>query len=316
MDMIEFDRRNILIGLAAVPIMSSCKPPMEGSVASEPIGIWTESPALTTLEEKNGGRLGVYILDTASGKAIGHRAEELFGMCSTFKLSLAAAILQAADQGRLKLDTILPFGEADMLSYAPVTRANLDKGGMTIGALAKATQITSDNVAANLLTAQLGGPEGLTKFFRSIGDDVTRVDRLEPLINLVPDGEVRDTTSPIAMAVTMQKILTGDVLKPASRDMLIDWMVSTTTGGQRIRAGLPPRWRAGDKTGTAASKEMHNKTNDVAIFWPPARSPVIVTAYYESDAYYKNIRDSDQAVLAEVGRIAAAQAVEWLGGLD
>jgi len=273
--------------------------------------------ALAALEARVGGRLGACVLDTASGRMTGHRYGELFGMCSTFKLALAGAVLHLADKGRLNPSAELRYTEADMVPHAPVTGPNLAKGAMRIIELAEATQKTSDNVAANLLIRHMGGPAAVTALLRSWGDDVTRLDRYETEMNNVPPGEERDTTTPRAFAQTMARLLTTDrILSPASRALLIQWMVDTTTGGKRIRAGLPASWGSGDKTGSANSPNYNNKTNDVAIFWPPARMPVIVTAYYESDGKYLQTRDQDQAVLADVGRIAATQALEWHGGLD
>ncbi len=307
------DRRDVLIG----GIIGGGALLVAGCASKIPTGGSGQSAqALSALEAKSGGRLGAYIFDTASGKFVGHRADERFGMCSTFKLSLAAAILQMAERGTVKLDTFLPYTQADLMNVSPVTTQNLSKGGMTVEALAKATQITSDNAAANILLKHIGGPKTLTAFWRSLGDNVSRLDRYEGEMNLVPKGEVRDTTSPAAIARSMAKFLTSDVLSQASRDKLIGWMAETQTGLKRIRAGLPESWKQGDKTGTGIHKSYTNKYNDIAIFWPPARPPVIVTCFYEGPVFFDDMRDADQAVLAQVGRIAAAQAVDWHGGLD
>ena len=306
----EIDRRGLMAGAAALTI-AGCAGPRQvlPSVSA--------NAALAALEARVGGRLGACVLDTASGRMTGHRYGELFGMCSTFKLALAGAVLHLADKGRLNPSAELRYTEADMVPHAPVTGPNLAKGAMRITELAEATQKTSDNVAANLLIRHMGGPAAVTALLRSWGDDVTRLDRYETEMNNVPPGEERDTTTPRAFAQTMARLLTTDrILSPASRALLIQWMVDTTTGGKRIRAGLPASWGSGDKTGSANSPNYNNKTNDVAIFWPPARMPVIVTAYYESDGKYLQTRDQDQAVLADVGRIAATQALEWHGGLD
>lgn len=286
-----FTRRGALVGGALLPFVAGCATAM------------TPNADFAALEAKAGGRLGVFVLDTGSGAATGHRAGERFGMCSTFKLPLAAAILNEADRGRLPLDRRISFTQADMVPYAPVTSQHLAEGAMTIEALAEAAQVTSDNVAANLLLRQIGGPEGFTAKLRALGDSVTRLDRFEPTMNLVPAGEVRDTTTPEAMAHFVAKALTGDVLSATSREKLAGWMVATTTGQKRIRAGLPADWRAGDKTGTASADGMVNKQNDVAVAWPPGRAPIVVAAFYESPGAFENIRDEDQAVLAEVGRI-------------
>jgi len=262
------------------------------------------SAALKSLESRAGGRLGVCFLDTRTGRIAGNRLDERFAMCSTFKLALAGCILREGDQGRLRLDELVRYSKKDLLSYAPVTSKHVQEG-MTIAALAEAAQQTSDNTAANLLLAKVGGPAGFTKQLRELGDRQTRLDRLEPEMNLVPAGDERDTTTPRAMAETMAKFLTGDLLKPATRDRLIDWMVQTKTGDKRIRAGLPKEWRAGDKTGTAQADSMTDKVNDLAIVFPPGRGALIVAAYYDSDKRTKETRDEDQALLAEAGRIAA-----------
>ena len=231
--------------------------------------------SIAALERKVGGRLGVAILNTASGVVVGHRLQERFGMCSTFKLPLAAAILRKVDQGALRLEQWVPYTAADIVAHAPVTQANLLKGGMTVSALAEAAQTTSDNPAANLLLGLIGGPTGFTALLRDAGDTITRLDRLEPHMNAVAHLDPRDTTTPSAMAATMARMLTGDWLSVTSRTTLIDWMVATGTGAKRLRAGFPANWRAGDKTGTGMAPGMMDKYNDLAIAWPPGKAPLI-----------------------------------------
>lgn len=281
-------------------------------------------PPLAALEKKVGGRLGVAFFDTASGARAGHRADERFAMCSTFKLPLAAVVLRQIELGRLQARQWVPYTRADIVAHAPVALAQLPRGGMTVLALAEAAQTTSDNAAANLLLGLIGGPAGFTALMREAGDSITRLDRLEPHMNLVVPEDPRDTTTPMAMSQNTAHWLAGAGLQAASKTQLIDWMVATRTGSKRLRAGLPPRWRAGDKTGTAMAEGMTDKYNDVAITWPvaaprpdastastasaaaPGRGPVIISAYYETAvAHGGHMRDEDQAVLAEVGRIAA-----------
>ncbi len=261
--------------------------------------------ALAALEKRAGGRLGVALLDIASGRCTGHRIDERFGMCSTFKLPLAAVVLRRIDQGRLQADQWVPYTEADLAAYAPVARAQVGRGGMSVLALAEAAQTTSDNTAANLLLGLIGGPAGFTAALREWGDTVTRLDRVEPQMNLVVPGDERDTTTPAAMARTAALCLTGDVLVPASRERLVDWMVATRTGQRRLRAGLPPAWRAGDKTGTAMAEGMMDKYNDVAITWPAGRAPVMISAYYETARAHGRMRPEDEAVLAQAARLVA-----------
>jgi beta-lactamase class A len=254
-------------------------------------------------------RLGVCFLDTATGEASGNRMEEHFAMCSTFKLALVAACLREADQGRLNLAQVLTYSEADLLPWAPATRKNLASGGMSIGELAQAAQELSDGVAANLLIKRLGGPPAVTAKFREMGDTVTRLDRYEPDLGLVLSADLRDTTSPLAMAHLVQRITTGDLLQSSSRERLLQWMQNTDTGPNRLRAGLPAEWRSGNKTGTGRTEGTTNKCNDVAITFPPGRPPIIIAAYFDSGEYTAQTERRHEAVLAEVGRIAAQWAI-------
>jgi beta-lactamase class A len=207
--------------------------------------------------ETGAARLGVCFLDTRSLETIGNRATEHFAMCSTFKMPLAGAILREADAGRLDLAEKLPFTKADLLPWAPVTSANLATGAMSIGALAQAAQEVSDGAAANLLIKRLGGPVAVTALWRQMGDQVTRLDRYEPHLTMVLSGDMRDTTTPLAMAQLARGLTTGALLTPASRQTLLSWMFNTNTGAKRLRAGIPAEWKVGNKTGTGRDPGSH-----------------------------------------------------------
>jgi len=227
------------------------------------------------LERSMGGRLGVAAVDTGSARRVVYRAEERFPMCSTFKLPLVAAVLKRVDAGEESLGRRIAYDESALLEYAPVTREHVRDGGMSVEALCEASITVSDNTAANLLLETLGGPGGLTAFFRSIGDRSSRLDRNEPMLNAALPGDDRDTTTPSAMLSTMQALLLGGVLSGASKRRLLGWLVATTTGLERLRAGLPAEYRVGDKTGTG----NNGVTNDVAIAWPPSKPPILIAAY-------------------------------------
>ena len=271
--------------------------------AAQPVRA-TAVKRIAALEASAGGRIGVAALDTGTGLRLEHRATERFAMCSTFKLILAAAVLARVDAHKESLDRRVPIKTSDLLDYAPVTRRHLKEGSMTVGALCAAAVEESDNTAANLLLRELGGPEVLTRFARSLGDSVTRLDRNEPSLNDNEPGDPRDTTSPAAMLETMRRLLLGDALSQSARNRLESWLVACTTGKERLRAGLPPSWRVGDKTGTGAN----GAANDVAILWPPNRAPVLVVVYCSgSTKSYKDL----YAVIADVGGIVSN---EFAGG--
>jgi beta-lactamase class A len=278
--------------------------------AAKPVSRRLDSAERLSRLERGPARLGVCFLDTATGEVSGNRMEEHFALCSTFKLALVSACLREADQGRMDLDEVLPYTEADLLPWAPVTRRNLASGGLSVATLAQAAQEMSDGAAANLLVRRFGGPAAVTAKIREMGDTVTRLDRYEPDLGLVLSADLRDTTSPFAMAQLVRRITTGDVLQLASRERLLRWMQNTNTGANRLRAGLPAEWRSGNKTGTGRAEGTTNKCNDVAITFPPGRSPIIIAAYFDSGEYTAQTERRHEAVLAEVGRIAA----EWALG--
>jgi len=259
-----------------------------------------DSRALAALERLSGGRLGVMALDTGSGRTLTHRAGERFLLCSTFKLLLAAQVLKGVDEGRETLERVLTYGRADLLDYAPVTTRRLAEGGMTMAALCEAAVTESDNTAANLLLARMGGPASLTRCLRALGDPVTRLDRFEPALNRPVPGHPYDTTTPAAMVATLRTLLLGDVLSASSRDQLLRWLLATNTGSARLRAGLPAGWRLAHKTGTG----VNGATNDIGLLYPPGRAPILVAVYYTGAKASQPRRD---AVLAEVARLVGAQ---------
>jgi beta-lactamase class A len=253
--------------------------------------------AMAALEARLGGLAGLSALDLASGRTLSWRGGERFAMCSSFKWILAAAVQKEVEEGRLTSGQVIRYSAKALLSQSPRTEAHL-KDGMTVDDLCAAVVEVSDNGGANLLLERVGGPKGLTRFLRETGDTVTRLDRNEPSLNSNLPGDPRDTTTPDAMVGTMKRILTGDVLKPASREKLLDWLRKSETGAKRLRAGLPAGWRVGDKTGTGT----RGATVDNAIAWPPGRAPILVAAYLSGSA--KPI-DALEAGHAEMGRLVA-----------
>jgi beta-lactamase class A len=253
---------------------------------------------LAALESKHGGRLGVVAFDTGLGRRIEYRAAERFAMCSTHKFLTTAAILTMADQQQMKLDRRVPYGRADLLEYAPITRKNVDTGFMTVDALCAAAIEWSDNTAANLLLELIGGPPGWTRYARSIGDAASRLDRIEPALNTAIPGDPRDTTTPDAMVRDLGLVLVGKALSDASRTRLENWMFDSKIDSNLLHADLPNRWRVGDKSGSGD----HGTRNDIGIIVPPGGVPIVAAVYYTESV---EPRSSREQVIAEAGRIIA-----------
>lgn len=286
------DRRQFLAlggaacaGIAAVPLLARAVPAPAAGFAA--------------LEAESGGRLGVCLWHPASGARFGQRMDERFPMCSTFKFLLAAAVLERAGRGALSLDQRVPVRAADLLAHSPVSARHVGKD-LGVRDLCRATLTTSDNAAANLLLPLVGGPAGLTAFLRAQGDAVTLAARYEPDANRFAADDPRDTTSPAAMAGNLQRFVLGDALALAGRRQLADWLIDNETGDARLRAGLPPGWRVGDKTGSNG----RDTSNDIAVLWPRrGGTPWVLAAFLQGSTLDDAGRDG---ILRRVGERAAA----------
>ena len=300
-------RRQALCIFPSLGLLGACT--AETETRTEPLRVPTPPPApakkdptlakLEEIERSLGGTLGVSLLDARSGHVLSHRGDQRFPMCSTFKLLVVAQTLHRIERGDESRLREISYGPGDLLEHAPVTKENVEKGGLSVEKLCEAAMLVSDNTAANLLLASLGGPKGLTEWLRSIGDPTTRLDRTEPTLNQAQLDDPRDTTTPQAMAKTMQKIFAGDVLSRSSGETLLEWMRACATGKDRLRKGLGTQARAGDKTGTGENGAV----NDVAYVEGDTLPPMIITSYVLGGGASFEDR---QAALAKVGEVALA----------
>ncbi|MEO5687027.1 MAG: class A beta-lactamase [Burkholderiaceae bacterium] len=295
------DRRQFGRGALA---LAGAWPVMRAMAYAEPgqkNGGPTSAGRWRAIEASVAGRLGVAVLDTATGALDGHRLDERFAMCSTFKFVAVAMVLARVDAGQQRLDDRIVVTPASLLDWSPVTSKRVGQA-MSVAELCEAAITISDNAAANLLLASAGGPAAVTAFARHIGDAVTRLDRTEPTLNEGTPGDPRDTSTPRAMAQTLRSVLLGDALSPTGRARLVAWMTATTTGAERLRAGLPFEWRLAHKTGTGRL----GTTNDIGVAWPPRRPPLVMVAYLTECNAAGAARE---AALARVARSVAG--VRW-----
>jgi beta-lactamase class A len=232
----------------------------------------------------------------ATGVTVRHRADERFPMLSVFKTLAAAAVLRDRDTDGTFLDRRIRYTEAQLVEPTAICRANLATG-MTIRELCDAAIRYSDNTAGNLLLRQIGGPHGITRFARSLGDTATRLDRWEPELNSGEPWRETDTTTPAAIAETYARLVLGGALERADRELLTSWLLGNMTGDTRLRAGLPPEWTVADKTGAS---DTYGSLNDVAVVWTEDGTPLVMAVLTT-----KPDRDAprDDALLADVARI-------------
>lgn len=273
-------------------------------LAAAPLAAWpsrAEDGAITetiaAVEKRLGARVGAVIIDTQSGRTWSHRAQERFPLNSTFKAFACAAVLAEVDAGKAALDKHITFTADDLVTYSPVTETRVE-AGMTLGEVCDAAMTMSDNTAGNLVIESLGGPDGVTRFMRQIGDAETRLDRTEPTLNEATPGDPRDTTTPEAAATSLRELVLGDALSPRSRRQLETWLLGNKVGDPLLRAGLSKDWTIADRTGAGG----HGSRSIVAIAWPPERKPVVAAIYLTGTEASMEERS---AAIAEIGTAIA-----------
>ncbi|MET7642770.1 class A beta-lactamase [Streptomyces sp. NPDC005426] len=270
-----------LAGCAATPddtapTTSGPTPPAAKPSASPPSADSPAERAFMELERKFDARLGVYALDTGSGRTVTHRPDERFAYASTCKALLAGAVL---DRNSLRqIDRLVRYDRDDLIDNSPITEQHVATG-LTLRELCDAAVRYSDNAAANLLFRELGGPQGLQDALRALGDSITRCDRYETALSDATPGDLRDTSTPRALAEDLRAYVLGTTLPADKRAVLTDWLRRNTTGDHTIRAGTPAGWQVADKTGTGG----YGTRNDIAVIWPPHAAPLVLAVLSRRD---------------------------------
>jgi beta-lactamase class A len=252
--------------------------------------------ALAQIERRFHARLGVYVLDTGTGRTVTYRASERWAYCSTSKALSAAILLQRFTESQL--NRVITYRASDLVEYSPITSQHVATGMRLRDVIAAALQY-SDNTAANLMVDQLGGPHALQADLRGLGDAATDVDRDEPALNDAAPGDTRDTSTPAALGADLRRIVLGNVLPAGRRQMLTSLLLGNTTGGPYIRAGVPAGWKVADKTGNGG----YGTRNDIAVVWPPAGAPIIVSVLSDRGAPHASSAD---ALIADATKAALA----------
>ncbi|WP_034912322.1 class A beta-lactamase [Erwinia sp. 9145] len=258
------------------------------------------------IEKRLNARVGVAVIDTGSDRRWLYNAEQRFPLNSTFKAFACGALLYQADAGKNDLNKTTRVTREEMIPYAPVTETLIGQS-VSLDRLCAATMRTSDNVAANKIVTSIGGPEGMTRFMREIGDSVTRLDRREPDLNEATPGDLRDTTTPAAAVASLRKLVLGNALSGASREKLTRWMIEDAVGGPLLRAGIPSTWRIADRTGAGG----HGSRSVIAVMWPPSHAPVVVAVFITETTATLAARN---AAIAELGAALAHELPPRAGG--
>ncbi|MDM5192341.1 class A beta-lactamase BlaIII [Bacillus hominis] len=271
------------------------EPPKKTNQANQIKQENTGNQSFAKLEKEYDAKLGIYALDTGTNQTVAYHSDDRFAFASTSKSLAVGALLRK--NSLEALDQRITYTHEDLSNYNPITEKHVDTG-MTLKELADASVRYSDSTAHNLILKQLGGPSEFEKILREMGDTVTTSERFEPELNEVHPGETHDTSTPEAIAKTLQSFTLGTALPIEKRELLVDWMKRNTTGDKLIRAGVPKGWEVADKTGAGS----YGTRNDIAIIWPPNKKPIvlaILSNHDKEDAKYddKLIADATKVVL-------------------
>ena len=263
--------------------------------------------SLEKLAASSDGRVGVCALDLAATTPVCANGDQKFPLQSVMKLVVAAAVLDAVDQKKFELDTVITLLPKDA-SPGPQEFADMvRKAGslrVTVRELIRRAVVDSDSTAIDTLIEHLGGVVAVKDFMRGkdvVGLSVDRDERhlqaesvgitwrpeysdtekFEAAVKALPGKkhdeaatayltDPRDTATPEGMVAFLKALATEKLLSAASTHHLLDVMASTSTGKNRLKAGLPSGWSLGHKTGSGRTwKELCSATNDVGILTAP-----------------------------------------------
>jgi len=217
-----------IIALLACLLSAFAQPAL---AASSP-GLRSLEQQLAVLVASSPGDVGVAALDLKTGETVSVNGDEPFPMASTVKVAIAANYLAQVENGRRSLDDRI--------------------GGKSAARQMEAMLIDSDNHATDLFLRDLGGPRTIQAWLTQNNLLGVRVDRT--IARLLSDPrnlrDVRDSSTPRAMVDLLQRLDSGQLLKPAGRSYLFDLMRRCRTGKNRIRGLLPLGTQVEHKTGT------------------------------------------------------------------
>jgi beta-lactamase class A len=257
-------------------------------------------------------------------------ADQPFPMASTFKVAVAVTILSQVDQGRLKLDQLVPV-DPNMMVESEGLAATFRHPGVSVSVknLLELMLTVSDNTATDTLVKLAGGPAVVTQWVRVQGIQGMRVDRdtaglIRDFYHLPPgpsfpdslaaglkanpkledlgdkadpvfDKDPKDTSTPMAMADLLQRIYTGKALSPASTQLLGEIMERNTTGKARIRGRLPQGTVVAEKTGT-----IGGSLNNVGVIRLPGKGGKLIVAVFIKES--RKPFDDRERVIADIAR--------------
>lgn len=234
------------------------------------------------IESQLGARIGVSIYDVTDNKLWNYNGDTRFPLMSTFKTLACAKLLDDVEKGLQSFSTSTVITKSSLVKWSPVTKKYIGEK-FTLKQACSAAMIMSDNTATNIVLTGIKGPKALTQFMRSIGDNVTQLDRVEPYLNEALDGDKRDTTTPNAMVKSLDTLLFGDALSQASKDQLKQWMIDNKVTGSLLRSVLPENWSIADRSGAGG----YGSRGITAVVWPDKRSPLIISIYLtQTDASF------------------------------
>ena len=236
------------------------------------------------------------MFDANTGRTVHYRGDERFPLNSTHKTFSCAALLARVDAQSLSLDQKVSLSREMLVAYSPITEQSLSPQTITLRGICRAAVSYSDNTAGNVVLDAIGGAAEFNAYMRSIGDEVTRLDRREPELNESVPGDLRDTTTPLAIVDALRQVLLGDGLSETSRIELRQWMVDDSVGAALLRASLPSDWKIADKTGAGG----YGSRSIIAVIWPPSKQPLVVGIYITQTAAL--MAASNQAI-ARIGAV-------------
>jgi beta-lactamase class A len=195
-------------------------------------------------------------------------------LLSVFKFHIAATVLHLVDEGELALDQKVILTDAEMIpdTWSPI-REKFPKGDveLTLAELLEYTVAQSDNNGCDKLLKLIGGTETVQKFMDSKGVKDFQIKVNEEAMQQDRKNMYENFSSTKSAVRLLKSFYENKIISRKSTEFLMNTMLSTTTGANKLKGWLPKNVSVAHKTGSSG-KDNEGLTiaeNDMGIVTLP-----------------------------------------------
>lgn len=236
----------------------------------------------TALEQKinsiiNGknATVGVSVLGIENNIDYNKNGEKKLPMQSVFKFHIASAVLDFVDKGKLSLDQKILVKKSDLLddTWSPL-REKYPNGNieLPLSEIIDFTVAQSDNNGCDILLRLIGGTTTVQKFMNAKGVKNFQIKFNEEEMHKSWNVQYENYSTTNSIVEVLKKFYQGKLLSQKSTQYLMQVMLGTKTGANKLVEQLPKNTPVAHKTGSSGKNKdgLTGAENDMGIVTLPS----------------------------------------------